>query len=517
MSVRWERFSGDTSKFALKVAFHADPDEGAAMDADTAASWGAMQVWVDGVNLCSHVDQGETLQSSHWYVLPILEWLVSSWEPLLHEERLPSSSNRFVTAADLASVTPALLFADVGASDALALDERRYEWEQRHSLRVARDGGLLPDLRFRRLRDQIEVSWNNTPLAGATDAEFVARQGRSLQEPGDVAGALYEVLKDSVAWLQRQRPSERLNELALGMSQLPVADRGEERTAWLAGLGDGRTQVLDHWERVVTRVESFADPAAFEGTFGVPRQAGLVLDGSCEAALLFGSVSPTIDESDALGLAHLLLDQHETDAPDGLADLVRDEPVDLSIPAWEHGYELAESVLEEAGEELLFDTSDIELFLNKRGVGSKEIELSDHLVRAISFASPNHVPTIALNTSSRHYVSPTARRFTLAHELCHLLFDRTRGARLAVASGPWAPKPIEQRANAFAAMLLMPPKLLAGAIDESEVGLDSPSGVEAIASRLGVGVSSLLEHAYNVGLIDEAVREDLRSAFDRPR
>lgn len=129
MSVRWERFSGDTSKFALKVAFHADPDEGAAMDADTAASWGAMQVWVDGVNLCSHVDQGETLQSSHWYVLPILEWLVSSWEPLLHEERLPSSSNRFVTAADLASVTPALLFADVGASDALALDERRYEWE----------------------------------------------------------------------------------------------------------------------------------------------------------------------------------------------------------------------------------------------------------------------------------------------------------------------------------------------------------------------------------------------------
>ena len=48
----------------------------------------------------------------------------------------------------------------------------------------------------------------------------------------------------------------------------------------------------------------------------------------------------------------------------------------------------------------------------------------------------------------------TRRRFTLAHELCHLIHDRGYGARLAIASGPWAPADVEQRANAFAAMLL---------------------------------------------------------------
>ena len=84
MSVRWERFSGDTSTFAIKIAFHADPDDGQGADADTARSWGALQVWVDGINLCAHVDQGETLQSAHWYLLSTLEWLASNWDPLLH-------------------------------------------------------------------------------------------------------------------------------------------------------------------------------------------------------------------------------------------------------------------------------------------------------------------------------------------------------------------------------------------------------------------------------------------------
>jgi len=44
---------------------------------------------------------------------------------------------------------------------------------------------------------------------------------------------------------------------------------------------------------------------------------------------------------------------------------------------------------------------------------------------------------------------------------CHILFDREYGTKWALASGPWAPRDLERRANAFAAMLLMPPGLLA--------------------------------------------------------
>ena len=272
MSVRWERFSGDTSTFAIKIAFHADPDDGQGADADTARSWGALQVWVDGINLCAHVDQGETLQSAHWYLLSTLEWLASNWDPLLHEERL------------------------------------RFAWEQRHTFRAARDGGLLPDVRLRRFRDEIEVSWNNTPLAGAAGAEFLAAKGRSLQEPAQVAGALHEVLLEGSKWLRAQRPtSVRVSELETAVHQLQLPDREEVRTAWLAGLGADRDQIVDRWRRVVTKVKTFADPAAFERTFVSESESGLVLRGSCEAALLFGSASPTIDEDDALVLARLLL------------------------------------------------------------------------------------------------------------------------------------------------------------------------------------------------------------------
>ncbi|CCM65205.1 ImmA/IrrE family metallo-endopeptidase [Candidatus Microthrix parvicella] len=516
MSVRWERFSGDTSTFAIKIAFHADPDDGQGADADTARSWGALQVWVDGINLCAHVDQGETLQSAHWYLLSTLEWLASNWDPLLHEERLPLSSSRYETAADLANATPAMLVGGVGSSQALAEDEHRFAWEQRHTFRAARDGGLLPDVRLRRFRDEIEVSWNNTPLAGAAGAEFLAAKGRSLQEPAQVAGALHEVLLEGSKWLRAQRPtSVRVSELETAVHQLQLPDREEVRTAWLAGLGADRDQIVDRWRRVVTKVKTFADPAAFERTFVSESESGLVLRGSCEAALLFGSASPTIDEDDALVLARLLLAQYESGAQDGLEDLVRDEPPDPDLAAWQHGYELAETFLDSVGDEFTGDQTDIGGFLENRGIASLSIALSDRHVRAISFASPSHVPTIALNSSSLSFRSPKAQRFTLAHELCHLLFDRSRGARLAVASGPWAPKIIEQRANAFAAMLLMPPALLASAISATDGELDSPETIKSVASRLGVSVASLREHAHNVGLIDETARDDLRLIFSR--
>ena len=516
MSVRWERFSGDTSRFAIKIAFHADPDEGRGTEPDVAASWGALQVWVDGINLCAHVDQGETLQSAHWYMLPVLEWLADSWDPLLHEERLPSPSGRFESAAALAGSTPALLFAGVEASRALADDERRYEWEHRHSMRVARDGGRLPDIRLRRLRDEIEVSWNSTPLAGAAGVEFVAGQGLSLQEPTHVADALHEVLLAGSAWLQTQRPdSARIRDLITAVDRLQLPDRVEERTAWLAGLGESRTQVVHHWRRIVSQVKEFASPGAFEGTFVSSNGNALVLGGSCEAALLFGSASPTIEDRDALELARLLLDRYQADASDGLEDLVRDEPLDPEIPAWEHGYELAEELVDEVGDELVTSWTDIDAFLAGRDIVPSSVALSDRHVRAISFASPRHAPTIAINTSSRFAETPTARRFTLAHELCHLLYDRSSGARLAVASGPWAPKGIEQRANAFAAMLLMTPTLLTRAIAKAEHPLETRQGVEAVASQLGVSSWALVEHAYNVGLLDELEREDLRVAFNR--
>ena len=87
------------------------------------------------------------------------------------------------------------------------------------------------------------------------------------------------------------------------------------------------------------------------------------------------------------------------------------------------------------------------------------------------------------------------------------LFDRHEGRRLAIASGPWAPCSIEKRANAFAAMLLMPPPLIERAVQRLTYPIDSSIGVREAAQVLETGVASLLHHLRNTGYIAETDRE----------
>lgn len=101
-------------------------------------------------------------------------------------------------------------------------------------------------------------------------------------------------------------------------------------------------------------------------------------------------------------------------------------------------------------------------------------ELLPGIPRDVRFLAPNRCYHAELSSTAdcmyqvlsaethelRRRVSPYAKRFSLAHEICHLLLDREYGDELAIASGPWAPVAIEQRANAFAAAFLMPTWLL---------------------------------------------------------
>src|SRR5467141_3018291 len=87
--VTWSRLAGDTSTFAVQFQLAADPHNGAGVNPEEATSWGSFQIWVAGLNLTAHNAQGEIVDSVHWYLLPLLEWLVNNWNPLLHEERLP--------------------------------------------------------------------------------------------------------------------------------------------------------------------------------------------------------------------------------------------------------------------------------------------------------------------------------------------------------------------------------------------------------------------------------------------
>ena len=93
--------------------------------------------------------------------------------------------------------------------------------------------------------------------------------------------------------------------------------------------------------------------------------------------------------------------------------------------------------------------------------------------------------------------------------------DRTRAKRIAHASGRWANPGIEQRANAFAAYLLMPRNTLSAKIDP--MTRPKLTDVQGLASELQVNVSALIEHLYNVDMIDDASRVRLTNALQGAR
>ena len=120
-------------------------------------------------------------------------------------------------------------------------------------------------------------------------------------------------------------------------------------------------------------------------------------------------------------------------------------------------------------------------------------------------------PAIIVNSTSVYNVNENGKRFTIAHELCHILHDQTRARRITHVSGPWASPGIEKRANAFAAALLMPRELVLRQLRS----LDRIDHAETsrLAKALHVNEPPLIEHLYNIDAIGDGDRERLRAAL----
>ena len=514
MTILWERLAGDTGVFALKVGFQHDPESGQDMDPDTALSWGAFQLWVHGKNLCAHLEEGEAVDAIHWYLLPLLEWLARNWNPLLHEERLPDRNDAADAWSSLRRTrfVPAALEADEQRAD--AWEQNWASWWRRHALRACREGGLFPDIVIRRWRDEIEVSWGSSPLAGMPEHYLftVAERGLARVPSPLAAQAMFEVLQDATEYLHSLAPqSERLGALRQATRSLRSGRRAlDRRLMWLAGVGTDETSVAAGWHRLKGYLKRL--PKAPREALLLTEQTDLVVRGSCHATLMFGSVSPEATMEDALTLARSMADLYDAHGdPENIRPLVRHEPLDTRASApWEQGYALAQELLDRLGlPEPRTGFVDVGHITQALGIRVENIRLADRNIRGVSVAGPQHRPGILVNLLHDANQYPSGYRFTLAHELCHLLFDRGVGRRLALASGPWAPRDIERRANAFAAMLLMPVDLVRAAVGDLGEPLDSAAGIANVAKSLQASFSAVLWHLSNLAFIDESTKERL--------
>lgn len=508
----WELLAGDTSKFALRLGLQEDPHAGASATPEESASWGSFQIWVHGRNLCAHMEMSETLHSVHWYLLPFLEWVADSWDALLHEERLPNA-NAGTTAAESLNLTRFPPPSLPGPEAELEWESAWYSWRLRHAIHAARSGGLFPDVTIRRWRDDVEVSWTAGPLPGRPAEfryEFLAPTGQARLDPIDVAKPLHAVVSAATTELASRLPeSERVAALSARLNRLRNDERHEQRVAWLAGLRTDHGEAVTRWRSIVDRLTSATDEVR-QLVLG-HHVDGLVMTEAPTAALLFGSASPTISPRDIdalLELASLAIDADYADI--SLSELVRPEPIPSAADVAAAAYELAAEVLEAVGWTGRY--VDVQGILFGLDISVRDVTLTDERLRAIAVAGQPFRPTVGLNTRYR-WADDRSRRFSFAHELCHILFDQSRRQRVAVVSGPWAPRDVERRANAFAAGLLMPPSAIERVIEDDGLHIETVAGMAALSDALGAGASATLQHTYNLGYIDRATRDILSEQF----
>lgn len=507
MGVRWARLVGDTEKFALRVELYDDPHGGRAAAPEESQSWGKFEIWVRSQNLCAHQSSGIQLDSVHWYLLPLFEWIVANWDPLFHESRLPNS-NRRESAESALRVTS---FPPVGSDPAASntWEENWYGWWNRHCIEAGRQGAVFPYICFRRWIDQIEISWGGRAgVDRPPELKFTSGAGFARLDPPEIIDPLFEVLLEVARYLRNQLPN------SLRLSNLESAIRGlketrEDRVTWLLGLGRNIDSMRESIAKLRTLTSSLPHELlahVFPGS-----EPGKLFLSSPPAALMFGATSPDLSSDDqyrlilALGAA-----AGESSAP--IRDLAREQPLDSDdVSAADLGYDLAENILSE----LNLHSSDpapvnVNHMVEALGVHLAEISLDDHSIRGVAIGGRSFLPTILINDAHNANSYPTGRRFTIAHELCHLLVDHAYARDVALPSGPWAPRDVERRANAFAAMLLMPVEKVSAAISDIPTNANPRQYVDAVAEKLHVSFTASLEHLHNLGVIDDVERDMLR-------
>jgi Zn-dependent peptidase ImmA (M78 family) len=162
---------------------------------------------------------------------------------------------------------------------------------------------------------------------------------------------------------------------------------------------------------------------------------------------------------------------------------------------WASGYELARNM--RARMEMDIDANvNIESELERLGVVIHDLAFADDTIRGACVGCPQFCPAVFVNSNSADASGVSGRRTTLAHELCHLLFDRSLMRSLARLEGLATEQDriLEMRANAFAVAFLVPMESL---LDEHGNVVDDER-VREISVTREVSMHALERHAQNL-------------------
>lgn len=491
---------GRTRTFAIGVRpLAGPPPEG---DPAAAATWAALQMFVGRRNVLRNVRGPDRVvyEEVHWPAIGLARWFVRSWPTLFHGGAW-ARPGHLRNSRDLAAAWDQQLARDLSASEA-ELDARD-AFVSACSLRAAASGAALPDLWFARDGELVSVAWHDStdgdpyfPLPSKGEADVPAR---------DFAEAVFgfvQWVKDTLARTSNPGVAQDIALLGGWLERFSTPAAALEGVLAETRLGGER------WRRVA-RLAQVCDTSP-EELLGLGAQAlalGTLAGAESSAiALAFRCAAPVLDDEELVSLRQAIVGAPRNERGFSqlntlAAQVAQPTP---TLQDYVRGYRLARALRRVLGQPT--EPLDVEALFAELHLPVLELPLSDPELDGGCVCDPQHGPLVFVNPRSGRAAVPWGRRVVLAHELCHLLFDRDHaapfgGAGLGVVSGPWAPPRIERAANAFAIELLLP---LAGVLErvgrawEAQTEAQREAQVSVLMDAYGLGRTAVTEHLANL-------------------
>jgi len=485
MNEWYQRQFGDRGQFAVLVALGVDPHPGGRAERDLA--WGTLELWADGRCLTRNVSDNGVSDGVRWTLWPVLEWLLGVGLRLVNEDPYPRLSKSLdvpdACAWYDATLHPPMLDDDAEKRWFL----RRSEWRHHHALRRAAEDVALPNVVFRRLGDDTEISWDNAAWSTShRGLDFVERRGQRLVPADTFAGVVTSALVDVLRALAERSGEPRVQELHRQAAALGAA---AEDWKWLVHRPTAEV-IRDQMPHLARRLDSAVSAHA----------AGIYVPHTPETHVLrLVRLERVADVEAVLHASQRLPDQPVHAA---LEALVRPRPAAIERP-WEEGNEYAEVVRDALGWGI-DPLPNLARWMSAQGVAVPEQDLG--LPPVVSVLAGRSDDVRALVHVNPRGASKVKRETGLATALGHVLLDDAP----VTMDGEWEHWPTAARARAFGVALTLPEDgvrdLLGGA------GRVGPDEIRGLMDRYGSGAFATAYRLKNLGLISREEARELAYA-----
>jgi Zn-dependent peptidase ImmA (M78 family) len=387
----------------------------------------------------------------------------------------------------------------------------------------------LPGGRITQVHVDLDRRWDLLSMAAREEEEenlysFEERHDLARALMGAVAPSVWLVREGNMCWVSTQDaavlvPFRVVEEALQGfadavISRLPDLDEraSEVRAGWDARARTTTGEfvaIATGLERgVLSQLQGDHDPASFWELDTEDFRITELMAAARSAAAL-----PTADTDQMLRAIRSASWQETTVLNTLSAVALEQVPTGADWYPYDQGYFVADWLREQIGA-VSQEAVNPEDLLRRWGVQIQEIKLSTGAIDAVASWGPRHGPVVIVNTAGAHNKSRQGLRATYAHELAHLLLDRTTALPLAEVMGGRAVGNTEERARAFAAQLLLPKEEAGRALASTT---DPEQTVRSLHRRYGVSQEIVAWQARNSDIqLSAEVHAALRRFVSRP-